>query len=440
MACKDYECYVDSEVEEGGLGIIGRVFRHRSMETTPDVEYYTIQQYPLRDVAQSCGIKTLIAVPVFEPSGLCCVGVLEYLCLYTNDTCTVNDICKVISEVGLEPPVVQANHYGSHKDKKIKKAVPPMLKEIKKTLSESCKICEVHFCQAWAPCSSCNDVSSGDAMMGVLFQQSKARSGCPKYNLECLSNASFVHHLRKGQAIAGRASSSAMLSLCMDTTKLSIIDYPLAHFARYSNLNGRFAICLQSNHTRNNVYVLEFFFKYSGHPDTVLHLILEGMKKHLQSFKVASGQELGDKLTIIIIDSQTKARLDSIQKPEKIELVQHPIMDAMTTGRNTVIHEQSRISYSIQRIEERASMQQPSTMVTRRNDVIQDSNNIPDFVRISEERDSVHQPLIDAMILGRNDVIEEPNNILSSCSKQARAMDAIRTKIMNFEFQSVCLT
>ncbi|XAR66074.1 hypothetical protein NMG60_11012137 [Bertholletia excelsa] len=262
-------------------------------------------------------------------------------------------------------------------------------------------------------------------MIGLLFHQDGVKV---RYDLLHLSNISFAYHFRKGQDIVWGAVSSGMLTLCMDMNKLDITDYPLAHFARYNDLNGCLVIPLQSNCIEHNVYVLEFFFKDSGDPYTLLHKILKNMKKHLLNFKVTFGQELRGNLPIIVIDSLMNARCDFIQIAENEELVQCPIIDAMITGRNDVIHEQSSILNSIQRIDEKASIQQflMDAMVTKRNNLSQDPNNIPHFIQISRERGSMHQPSVDALMLGRSDVIKEPNKLLSSCSKQGGAIDTTR--------------
>ncbi|KAL7189107.1 hypothetical protein ACSBR1_038885 [Camellia fascicularis] len=76
--------------------------------------------------------------------------------------------------------------------------------------------------------------------------------------------AAAEHHLRKGQGVIGRAFYSPNVLLCKDVTQLSIIDYPLAHYARDVKLGGCFAICLQSSCTGNDTYVLECFMPPSN--------------------------------------------------------------------------------------------------------------------------------------------------------------------------------
>ncbi|KAM7494354.1 hypothetical protein LguiB_028963 [Lonicera macranthoides] len=47
MSLKFSTVFQDEEDDEfGGGGVIGRVFRHKQMESTPDIEYYSVEEYP----------------------------------------------------------------------------------------------------------------------------------------------------------------------------------------------------------------------------------------------------------------------------------------------------------------------------------------------------------------------------------------------------------
>ncbi|XP_028124094.1 uncharacterized protein LOC114321147 [Camellia sinensis] len=47
MISKDYKFYMDRESSDEQLGVPGRVFNHGLPESTPNVEYYSIKEYPL---------------------------------------------------------------------------------------------------------------------------------------------------------------------------------------------------------------------------------------------------------------------------------------------------------------------------------------------------------------------------------------------------------
>ncbi|XP_073046421.1 uncharacterized protein [Primulina eburnea] len=78
----------------------------------------------------------------------------------------------------------------------------------------------------------------------------------------------------------------------------SILEYPWANHAQTYRLEICFVICLQSSHTSNDLYVLEFFIspgtEKDGYPWSYLSFLASTMKINLKSFKVASGQQLGE--------------------------------------------------------------------------------------------------------------------------------------------------
>ncbi|CDP15653.1 unnamed protein product [Coffea canephora] len=123
---------------------------------------------------------------------------------------------------------------------------------------------------------------------------------------EILSSHGGVDFIHKGQGVVGRAFSSKSACFCRDIKQLSITEYPLVPIARRFNYSACFAVCLQSPCSSNCIYVLEFFLpmnkKDYRDPRTLLHSLMETLKKRLQnSFKIASGQELGQKLTVEVI-------------------------------------------------------------------------------------------------------------------------------------------
>ena len=93
-------------------------------------------------------------------------------------------------------------------------------------------------------------------------------------------------------------------------------EYPLAHFARQCRLRGCFAINLRSNYTGNDVYVLEIFLPDSNKdedPLTSLSKILETMKKEFNNFRLSSGEELGDELSVDVIEFQNGKKHQTLQ-------------------------------------------------------------------------------------------------------------------------------
>lgn len=54
LISKEYEFYGDADTEAEEIGLPGRVFLNKFPETTPNVEYYSVREYPQRDHALRC--------------------------------------------------------------------------------------------------------------------------------------------------------------------------------------------------------------------------------------------------------------------------------------------------------------------------------------------------------------------------------------------------
>lgn len=95
-----YMFSVDSE-NDGELGLPGRVFRQKLPEWSPNVQYYTSKEYSRLSHALHYDVRGTLALPVFEPSGQYCVGVLELIMTSQkiNYAPEVDKVCKAL-EVG----------------------------------------------------------------------------------------------------------------------------------------------------------------------------------------------------------------------------------------------------------------------------------------------------------------------------------------------------
>lgn len=66
------------ESESGeGVGLPGRVFRSKVPEWTPDVRFFTRDEYPRVRHAQQVDVRGTLAVPVLEQGSRNCLGVIE---------------------------------------------------------------------------------------------------------------------------------------------------------------------------------------------------------------------------------------------------------------------------------------------------------------------------------------------------------------------------
>ncbi|XP_051148851.1 protein NLP7-like isoform X2 [Andrographis paniculata] len=302
-----YKFNVDGDSTEGNLGLPGRVFRQKIPEWTPNVQYYSSKEFPRLNHALNYNVRGTLALPVFEPSGQSCVGVLELIMTaqkinYANE---VDKVCKALEAVNLKSSEIL-----THQN------IQPICNEgrqnaLAEILEIITMVCETHtlpLAQTWVPCrhrsilTNCGGFnktcSSFDG--SCAGQVSMSTTDVAFYVVDAqiwgFREACAEHHLQKGQGVAGRAFASQSSCFCQDITKFCKIEYPLVHYARMFGLRSSFAICLQSNYTGNDNYVLEFFLppniKSYGDQHALLEALLLTMKRHFGSLRVASGEDL----------------------------------------------------------------------------------------------------------------------------------------------------
>lgn len=179
------------------------------------------------------------------------------------------------------------------------------LAEIKKILEAACCAHRLPFAQAWF-CNQDRD---------FLYTSEKGSCVLAKsvlsFQKECLRL-----NLKKGENVVWRAFASGTSCFCKDIKQLSISEYPLVNLARKFDLSSCFAICLQG--FGSDIYVLEFFLSsvqlIDREPQSFLSLLLATVKKnHSQSFKVASGLELGAELSVEVIKLSADNEVDSFK-------------------------------------------------------------------------------------------------------------------------------
>ncbi|KAL7150091.1 hypothetical protein ABFS83_05G085300 [Erythranthe nasuta] len=177
------------------------------------------------------------------------------------------------------------------------------LREIEETLEVVLKIPQLHRAEVWATCTRCafekdNSLNCMELtrVMYELYEEFDYEEHIYPKMLE------FSHiHTKKGitgMVLASKNNSCFFRNSC----HFSLVEQPLAHFMQNERTGSCFAICLQSIHTGNLVYVLEFFLnqgpgKYE-HIVSFLNFLLPILKKYLKTFTIASGQQLGDELAI----------------------------------------------------------------------------------------------------------------------------------------------
>ncbi|KAA8539191.1 hypothetical protein F0562_025883 [Nyssa sinensis] len=304
----DNKFVVDGKSEEL-LGFPARVFRQKWPESTPFGQCCSTKQHPWCNPSLNFSNLKLLALPVFEPSGECCAGVLEFVApvlfprvikeLYTAlekvDLKSLrSSYCFEEEKVGWEYRVVnQISNEG----------LQQALDEIKEVFKVVCNTYQLPLAQTWVPCKHCNAVAcSSFPNKSPSVVLSKFVNACYARNNN-IEAKMFLHHtcafhLQKDQGVVGMAYSSHNSSFHSDITQFSSTEYPMVHYAREYQFSGCFAICLKSSYTGEDYYILEFFLPAEkiiyGHPrPQILDSILETLKQNLRSFKLASGEPLG---------------------------------------------------------------------------------------------------------------------------------------------------
>lgn len=201
------------------------------------------------------------------------------------------------------------------------------LAEILEILTVVCETHKLPLAQTWVPCMHRSVLAYGGGL----------KKSCTSFDGSCngqvcmsttdvafyvvdahmwgFREACLEHHLQKGQGVAGRAFLSHNLCFCQDITLFCKTEYPLVHYARMFGLTSCFAICLRSNHTGDDDYILEFFLP-PGITDNfeqkaLLGSLLATMKQHFQSLRVASGMDLEEGEGFVeIIQASANGRLD----------------------------------------------------------------------------------------------------------------------------------
>ncbi|KAL4296880.1 hypothetical protein GQ457_12G012050 [Hibiscus cannabinus] len=321
-----YMFSVDGECD-AQLGLPGRVFRQKLPEWTPNVQYYSSREFSRLDHALHYNVQGTLALPVFEPSGQSCLGVVELIMTSQkiNYGPEVDKVCKALEAVNLKSSEIL-----DHPSTQIcNESRQNALAEILEILTVVCETHKLPLAQTWVPCKH----------RSVLVHGGGLKKSCTSFDGSCMGqvcmsttdvafyvvdahmwgfrDACLEHHLQKGQGVAGRAFLSLSSCFCSDITQFCKTEYPLVHYARMFRLTSCFAICLQSTYTGDDDYVLEFFLPPAivdhNEQHMLLSSILATMKQHFQSLKVASGAELEeDEGSIEIIEASSLERLESI--------------------------------------------------------------------------------------------------------------------------------
>ncbi|GFS38077.1 hypothetical protein Acr_00g0055490 [Actinidia rufa] len=157
--------------------------------------------------------------------------------------------------------------------------------EIRWVLDRVRGIYKLPLALTWVPCGACKAL--------LLVEDGGMLKDCDGLitDLHKFTSGRLGHHLRNGIGAVGRVLSSPNLLYCSDVTQLSMVEYPLAHFAREN---------LYAHHQqrRRSAQLIE---QDIGNNER--SKILETMKE-IKNFTLASGEVLGKELSVEVIEFQ----------------------------------------------------------------------------------------------------------------------------------------
>ncbi|KAG1361072.1 protein NLP1 [Cocos nucifera] len=292
--------YEFSAEENSGraLGLPGRVFLGRLPEWTPDVRYFDSSEFPRVGYAQWFDVRGTIALPVFEPGGRSCLGVVEVVTTTQNmnHSSELQNICNALQAVDLtSSEVLSVPHLkvsgGSYQ------AGLPEIVEVLKTI---CKMHKLPLAQTWIACIRQGKRGSRHSMENYKDCISTVDAACYVNDPSMLSfhRACSEHHLLKGQGVAGKAFTTNEPCFSPDITASCKTEYPLSHHARMVNLKGAVAIRLRSIRTGNADFVFELFLPpdciESEEQKLMLSSLSNTIQQVCQTLRVVTIKELED--------------------------------------------------------------------------------------------------------------------------------------------------
>ncbi|KAL2529722.1 Protein NLP4 [Forsythia ovata] len=254
----DYQFPAEEDSKEV-VGLPGRVFRSKIPEWTPDVQFFTRDEYPRVGHAQRYDVRGTLAVPVLELGSHTCLGVIEVV-LTTQKIKylpELESVCKALEAVDLRSSQVP----NIQKAKTCGLSYQAALPEILEVLKSACGSHRLPLAQTWVPCVRQGKGGCWHSDENLVNCVSTVDSACyigdPR--IQDFHEACSEHHLLKGQGVVGRAFRINQPCFSPDVTAYSKTEYPLSHHARMFGLRAAVAIRLRSISTGSADFVLEFF-------------------------------------------------------------------------------------------------------------------------------------------------------------------------------------
>ncbi|CAI9753357.1 unnamed protein product [Fraxinus pennsylvanica] len=286
------------EASKGVVGLPGRVFLGKVPEWSPDVRFFTRDEYPRVGHAQQYDVRGTCAVPVLEQGSSNCLGVIEVILTREKMkySAELESVCKALEAVDLRSSEVSRVQNVKTCDLSYQAALP----EILEVLRSACETHRLPLAQTWVPCVLQGKGGSRHSDENLLHCVSTVDSACyiADPSTQDFHEACSEHHLLKGQGIVGRAFMTNQPCFSSDVTAYSKTEYPLSHHAKMFGLCAAVAIRLRSICTGSADFVLEFFLPKDctdpeGQKET-LTLLSNVVQKVCRALRVVTDEELQD--------------------------------------------------------------------------------------------------------------------------------------------------
>ncbi|XP_078433741.1 protein NLP2-like isoform X2 [Wolffia australiana] len=263
-------------------GLPGRVFLSRNPEWTPNVSYYSKNEYLRVNFALAHEVRGSLALPVFDSTadGSCC-AVLELVT--TKEKANFDHereiICSALQAVNLKT-VRRREH-----KQNISRIQRSVFAEIVDVLRTVCHAHALPMALTWTPCSYVDtDTWRGDPRLSEPTTLRVQESACYVNDMRMVD---FIHacsegYLRRGQGVAGRAFESNFPFFSSDIKEYNMQEYPFVHHARRFGLTAAVAIRLRSTHSGNDDYVLEFLLPVNCKDSVDQQLLLDSLSATMQ--------------------------------------------------------------------------------------------------------------------------------------------------------------
>ncbi|KAJ6865964.1 hypothetical protein NC652_037480 [Populus alba x Populus x berolinensis] len=227
--------------------------RREFPEWTSNVSYYRPDEYAHLSDAISCGVRGIIAFPVFERHQTdCCCAVLELVTMEEKQDFDLETekVVQALQAANLQTKLPRPRCFTE-----VQRAA---LTEIADVTRAVCQTHRLPLALTWIPWAD-DDILKHNLSYWWSGKLAIERTAC--YADEEMQG--FVHaceqlFLYPGKGAAGQAFLSCLPSFEPDVKEKHVKDYPLAHHARKYNLNAAVAILLRSTGD-HHIYVLEFF-------------------------------------------------------------------------------------------------------------------------------------------------------------------------------------